>query len=142
MRGETSLPLLLRSLEPELRTGAFVFVDLPGTQALPDVEIEASVREPEGLSAVVRREVAEAHGLAYDYVAAWIILRVHSSLDAVGLTATVSAALAAAELSCNVVAGLRHDHLLVPYEDAERALSILRGLVAQAAALASGSGTG
>lgn len=131
MSGETSLPILLRSLEPELRPGVFVFVDLPGTKTLVDDEIEASVREPEGLSAVVRRETADEHGLAYDYVAAWIVLRVHSALDAVGLTATVSGALAAADLSCNVVAGLHHDHLLVPYEEADRALTILRDLIAE-----------
>lgn len=45
-----------------------------------------------------------------------------------GLTAAVSRALADAGLSCNVVAGFHHDHLFVPYEDAEHAVEILRRL--------------
>ena len=42
-----------------------------------------------------------------------IELRVHSALEAVGLTAAVSGALADAGLTANVVAGAHHDHLLV-----------------------------
>jgi uncharacterized protein len=59
---------------------------------------------------------------------------VHSALDAVGLTAAVSRALAAAGLSCNVLAGLHHDHLLVPAGRADEALAVLRELSRAAAA--------
>ena len=57
-----------------------------------------------------------------------------SALDAVGLTAAVSRALADAGLSCNVLAGLHHDHLLVPAGRAEEALAVLRELSRAAAA--------
>jgi uncharacterized protein len=90
------------------------------------------MHEREGLTLVLPRAQAEAHGLAYDYVAAWITLHVHSSLAAVGLTASFSAALAQAGVSCNVIAGYYHDHLFVPVERAERALSTLRALAAAA----------
>jgi len=123
--GETDLATLLASLEPELRPGEYVYVvvdDLDG------VEPEATVREPEGISAVLTRERADALGLPYDYVAAWITLRVHSALAAVGLTAAVSRALAQAGLSCNVIAGYHHDHLLVPAGRGEEALAVLRRL--------------
>ncbi len=50
----------------------------------------ASVVEPEGQSLVLRQEHADKSELDYDFVAAWMTLRVHSSLHAVGLTATVS----------------------------------------------------
>jgi hypothetical protein len=53
---------------------------------------------------------------------------VHSDLAAVGLTAAVSAALAAEGIACNVIAGHLHDHLLVPVDRADDAVSILRGL--------------
>lgn len=125
MSGETDLATLLASMEPELRPGEYVYVvvdDLDG------VEPEATVREPEGLSAVLTRERADALGLPYDYVAAWITLRVHSALAAVGLTAAVSRALAQAGLSCNVIAGYHHDHLLVPAGCGEEALAVLRRL--------------
>jgi hypothetical protein len=123
--GETDLAALLATMEPALRPGEFVFGVL---DELDGVEPEATVREDEGLSAVLPRERADALGLGYDYVAAWITLRVHSALEAVGLTAAVSAALADAGLSCNVIAGYHHDHLLVPAERAAEALAVLRVL--------------
>ncbi len=128
MPGETDLPTLLQSLDPLLRPGEFVYVSVPGLEALPGVDVLASVEEPEGLSVVLHRGDADALSMAYDYVAAWIILRVHSALAAVGLTAAVSTALAVEAISCNVIAGLHHDHLLFPLDDADRALTILRRL--------------
>lgn len=46
----------------------------------------------------------------------------------VGITAAASAALTAAGISCNVLAGARHDHLLVPVDRAEEALGLLDDL--------------
>ena len=68
--------------------------------------------------------------LPYDFVAAWVTLEVHSELEAVGLTAAVSRALTQARISCNVLAGFHHDHLLVPVGDAARALEVLSELSA------------
>ena len=67
-----------------------------------------------------------------------ITLRVHSSLDAVGLTAAVSARLTAIGVPANVVAALRHDHVFVPEADAERALAALQALSAESALDAGG----
>ena len=64
---------------------------------------------------------ADGAGLAYDGTMEWIALRVPSELDAVGLTAAFSAALAVAAISANVVAGLHHDHVFVPAGRAGRA---------------------
>ena len=130
MAGMTGLTQLLRSLEPVLRSGEFVYatvLDLPA--GLP---VEATVREPEGLTVVLRRDVADAHGFAYDYVASWITLSVHSSLEAVGLTAAFATALAREGISCNVLAGHHHDHLLVASADADRAVQVLRRLAEDA----------
>ena len=54
-----------------------------------------------------------------------ITLGVHSSLEAVGLTAAVSTLLAKHEISANVIAGYHHDHFFVPANDAERAVELL-----------------
>ena len=122
----TDLAQLLQSMEPIRREGEFVFV---ASGSLPaDVQIEASVREDEGPSFVIARRDADRLGLQYDFVAAWIMLTVHSSLEAVGLTAAISAALTQESISCNVIAGLRHDHLLVPVDATEAALAALRRL--------------
>ncbi|MGO1385040.1 MAG: ACT domain-containing protein [Arachnia sp.] len=125
---ETDLDALLMSMEPERLPGEFVFVVVSDVNALPRVYPLASVMEPEGLSLVLAKEQAEDVGLAFDFVAAWITLRVHSSLHAVGLTAAVSTRLAESGMSCNVIAGFHHDHLLVPHDRADEALTVLREL--------------
>lgn len=129
--GESDLPVLLQSMEPELISGQFVFVTVADVDALPRLDPVASVVEPEGLSLVLRKAEADQVGLTYDFIAAWLTLRVHSSLHAVGLTAAVSAALARAGVSCNVIAGFHHDHLLVPQDRANEAMDVLRGLTKQ-----------
>ncbi|MFS4092128.1 ACT domain-containing protein [Streptomyces sp. AF1A] len=132
MTGETDLRRLLGGMRPELNPGRYVFTTTEG--GVPSgVTPLVTVTEPEGLTVVAPQAEADAAGMAYDYVAGWITLRVHSALEAVGLTAAVARALADAGLSCNIVAGFHHDHLFVPYEDAQRALRILRELSESAA---------
>ncbi|WP_406349987.1 ACT domain-containing protein [Streptomyces sp. NBC_00658] len=132
MSGEADLQKLLSSMSPELRPGRYVFtVAEAGIPA--GVTPVVTVAEQEGLTLVVRLEEADTAGLTYDYVAGWITLRVHSALDAVGLTAAVAQELAAAGLSCNVVAGFHHDHLFVPYERAAEAVTLLEDLARRSA---------
>jgi hypothetical protein len=121
------LPNLLANLDARRVPGRFVFVAAPPERlaALPAL---ATLREDEGWTVVLRAEDADAAGLAYDFVAAWITLTVHSDLAAVGLTAAVSRALADAGIACNVLAGLHHDHLLVPEARADDALAAIRAL--------------
>ncbi|MDT0456673.1 ACT domain-containing protein [Streptomyces sp. DSM 41527] len=131
MTGERDLRALLSGMRPERNEGRFVFVSVPG--AVPDgLTPVVTVTEPEGRTLVVHQEEADRAGLPYDYVAGWITLRVHSALDAVGLTAAVATALAQAGLSCNVVAGFHHDHLFVPHAATDEALRRLRALADQA----------
>ena len=69
-------------------------------------------------------------GLHTASIFSWISLTVHSSLEAVGLTAAFSRALADEGISCNVVAGYYHDHIFVPLNDTDRALRALKRLSA------------
>ncbi|MFT3888617.1 MAG: ACT domain-containing protein [Arachnia sp.] len=123
MAGETDLGRLLDGLDATVREGEFVFV----TTELP-LDADARIVEAEGPTLVLRRQVAEAEGLAFDGVFAWLTLDVHSALEAVGLTAAVSRVLADAGISCNVLAGFYHDHLLVPAARATEAVALLRSL--------------
>lgn len=135
MPGERALPELLAHLEPELHPAEHVYTTVDGDDAsIPGAHGQpvVTVREPEGTTLVLPRAQADEAGLPYEYVAAWITLRVHSALDTVGLSAAVSTALADAGLSCNIVAGYHHDHLFVPAEHAQHALRVLRELVASA----------
>ncbi len=129
---ESDLNTMLRTMNPVLKPGRFVFVGLDDLD-LATVELHATVREDEGLSAVILRDDADSHGFEYDFVAVWITLRVESALSAVGLTAAVSACLTEQAISCNVIAGLRHDHLLVPEERRYEAIDVLSALSASAA---------
>ncbi|MEV6651959.1 ACT domain-containing protein [Streptomyces sp. NPDC051219] len=135
MGGESDLRKLLSGMRPELNPGRYVFTTTATIHggAPHGVTPVVSVTENEGLTLVVRQEEAEAAGLAYDYVAGWITLRVHSALDAVGLTAAVARELAEAGLSCNVVAGYHHDHLFVPAERAAEAVGLIEALAARSA---------
>jgi hypothetical protein len=76
---------------------------------------------------VVSRAEAERHGLgdAVVSVCRRITLDVHSSLEAVGLTA----ALADRGISCNVIAGVYRDHLFVPDDRAEEAVEAFHGIL-------------
>ncbi|MFF8768907.1 ACT domain-containing protein [Kitasatospora sp. NPDC015120] len=132
MAGERDLATLLRDLRPQLNPGRYVYCTLP-TRLPAGLRPVATVAEPEGVTVVVAQEEADALGLPYAYVAAWITLRIHSALEAVGLTAAVATRLAEEGISCNVLAGYHHDHLFVAADDAERALRALEDLSARAA---------
>jgi hypothetical protein len=132
--GERDLASMLRSLTVERRPGLFAYVAVDVAVDRPDASLlaraAAMVEESEGVTLVLPVDVARAAGLTPVFEAAWLTLAVHSSLDAVGLTAAVSGALAAARIPCNVIAGTFHDHLLVPAELAAQAQTILSELSA------------
>lgn len=124
MTGQTRLDLLLRDLSPFLHDGRWVYTQVAGPPP-PGAEPVVMVREQEGTTLVLRQPEADELSLPYDGVAGWITLRVHSALEAVGLTAAVSRALADAGISANVVAGFSHDHVFVPYDRATEAVQVL-----------------
>ena len=128
MAGEKNLRTLLATMSPRLNPGEYVYAAAPDGRVPAGVRPVVTVAEEEGLTLVVPRQDADRAGLAYDYVAGWITLRVHSALEAVGLTAAVAEALARGGISCNVVAGFHHDHLFVPHADASRARDALEML--------------
>lgn len=118
-----------RDIRPDLAGEQYVFATGPGVP--PGASPFAVIREDEGLAMVLTRsdaDRAEGFGLRYHYVAARITLRVDSGLADIGLTALVSRVLADAGISCNVIAGLAHDHLFVDWDSGPRALALLRAL--------------
>ena len=128
MRPIADLEQLLAHMQPALNPGRYAFVAVPDEVTLDPRRIIASMREPEGLSAILQEQDALELGLPIAFVAAWITLRVHSDLAAIGLTAAFARALADAGIGCNVVAGVHHDHLFVPVDQAQQAMDALRAL--------------
>ena len=125
MAGETNLQTLLKNMTPSLDAGDYVYCVAPDVSAIDPAKVIGLFREAEGVTVILRKEVADDLGLQYSYVAAWITLTVHSSLEATGLTAAFAAALAKAGISCNVIAAYYHDHIFVGRSDGERALEVL-----------------
>src|SRR5882762_5193203 len=130
MTGEKDLGKLLRTMKPERQPGDYVFCLVEDLSTVPLAEVVLMFRENEGITVIVSKELADKLGLSYSFVAAWITLTVHSSLEAVGLTAAFSTELAENGISCNVVAAFYHDHLFVPQKDSAKAMEILNGLSA------------
>lgn len=151
MTGETNLDTLLQSAKPVLNDDTYYFCNIhlapkegekwpdktyAAIHGLLPVSV-ATVRESEGLTVVVSKSEVQKYvsdtslpPLEYDssYECAWITLTIHSSLEAVGLTAAFSAQLAKHNISCNVIAGFHHDHIFVAKGDAARAHDVLSNL--------------
>ena len=123
----TDLREMLASLSPTCRPGIWVYAMLPEGMPVPECAA-AVVAEAEGATVVLREEDAHALGLKALFRGSWITLRVHSSLDAVGLMARIATELAHKGIPCNVLAGFCHDHLLVPVDRTADTLACLSRL--------------
>lgn len=131
MSSITDLKILLQSMQPLLQEGEYVFVTLADADHISRKDTLAEFKEEEGITLVLEKSKAEVYGLNYDFVAAWISLQVHSALEAVGLTAAFSNALAQHHISCNVIAAYHHDHIFVDIKDAQKAMEVLKKLSAR-----------
>lgn len=126
MVGETNLSKLLGTMSPELMPDEYVFCSVQGEYCdFQELAPLASYREVEGLTLLVSKEVAIANKLPFESVFRGITLTIHSSLDAVGLTAAVSTKLAEKGISANVIAAYYHDHIFVQSEKSELAIEAL-----------------
>ena len=130
MQGQTNLSVLIKNMQPILNDRLYVFCLMPPQTVLDFNRIVFFFREQEGVSIVVEKAYADAQGFEYTSVFAWITLHIHSALEAIGLTAAFSNALADNDISCNVVAGYYHDHIFVQHELAQEAIQVLQELAA------------
>lgn len=130
MAGEKDLEKLLASMKPCLFSEEYVFCSVPDGKYGDYSEYcpVASFLETEGLTLVLTKANADKAKLQYGLVFKRITLTVHSSLEAVGLTAAISGKLAENGISANVIAGYFHDHIFVQAEKAEIALKSLKDL--------------
>ena len=130
MSGERDLSILLHEMAPKLWAHDLVFCTIPNANDDEFAHLRPLMRfrEQEGMTLIVEQSQAEAAALRYTGVFRCIVLTVHSDLEAVGLTAAVSTALANENISANMVAGFFHDYVFVPKSDAKRALSVLEQL--------------
>lgn len=126
--GESDLNKLIKGLSPKLNDGEYVFASIKNIELLNTSEVICTFKEKEGLTLVLERSRADQLGLKYNFIASWITLEVHSSLNAVGLTSLFTTELADNAISCNVIAGYYHDHIFVSTKDSLKTLEILKHL--------------
>ena len=128
MPGEKNLAILLKNMKPVLQEGDYVFSSVADIKGIDINSVIGTFTEKEGLTVILSKAAADKMNLTYSFVCAWITLTVHSSLEAIGLTAAFSTALATEGISCNVIAGYYHDHIFLHKKDAERAMKALSDL--------------
>ncbi|MEE9336051.1 MAG: ACT domain-containing protein [Granulosicoccaceae bacterium] len=127
--GETDLGLLMAKMSPRLDARTFVFVTIEREQLVAHIDQALMVfRESEGVTLILEEKYARSAGLDAVFPCRQITLAVHSALEAVGFLAAIIPILAKQGMGVNPVSGYFHDHLFVPAEKAEQALTILQNL--------------
>ena len=134
MAGATNLDHLLASMEPVLQDGVFVFAAIVDENISSNLNPVMSFREAEGTTLIIRQDAAEDAGIPYEFPCRMITLNIHSSLDAVGFLAVITARLATLGIGVNPVSAFYHDHLFIPHESVDDVMEQLRGLAAEYAA--------
>ena len=125
MTGEKNLEKLLKTMKPNHIIGDYVFCLVEDISCINSNDVKMIFKEKEGITIILKKELADKMNLKYSFIASWITLTVHSSLAAVGLTAAFSNALSQEGISCNVVAAFYHDHIFVNKKDTEKAIKTL-----------------
>ncbi|WP_179349919.1 ACT domain-containing protein [Winogradskyella pacifica] len=125
MSGEKNLEMLLKSMKPKHNFGDFVFCKTEHLDQINLSQVIMTFKEEESTTIILEKRIADQLHFDYSYVASWITLTVHSSLEAVGLTAAFSNALSDNGISCNVVAAYYHDHIFVDKKDTDKAMEVL-----------------
>ena len=130
MIAETDLSVLLKNLNPVASSENYVFTTLPADKLSSTLVSVAKgmFQEREGTTLILPVAAAKQANLQFEGYYRCITCEVHSSLEAVGMTAAMSTALGKAGISANVVAAYYHDHIFVPAEKVDVALEVLTSL--------------
>ncbi|MDO6499015.1 ACT domain-containing protein [Photobacterium sanguinicancri] len=126
MAAITDLNELLKTMSPKVKADDYVFCTVTGTiKDYLTLGPIAFFHEDEGVTLVLKQQDALNASLPFDGIFKLITLTVHSSLEAVGLTAAVASKLASYDISANVIAAYYHDHIFVQKEKVDIAMSAL-----------------
>ena len=128
MSGEINLNNLLRSMQPVLHPGTYVFATVDRGFDSAGLAPRMAFEESEGKTLILLQETAKNHGIAHEFPSRMITLNIHSSLEAVGFIAAIATKLAGLGMGVNPVAAFHHDHLFVPADRVDDAMQALTEL--------------
>lgn len=120
---------LLKSMDPTLSPVRYAFATIEKT-VVDQLNISPVLTfvEDEGVTLILRQEDAINAHIEHEFICQKITLSVHSALAAVGFMAAISEKLRQVGVPCNVVAGYHHDHLFIPVDKVEIAMTALNEL--------------
>jgi len=124
--GETNLSVLLKSMQPILRKGEYVFCTVNNLSDFMELNPIGFFKEDEGITLILLRDSADRAELLYNSVFRMITLSVHSSLEAVGFIAAIASKPSEHNISVNPISGYYHDHLFVPAVQSDKAIELLK----------------
>ncbi len=109
MTAETDISTLLNNLTPVASDETYVFVSAEFARLPVEVfqHAKGMFKEMEGTTFILEQQYAESLGLSYEGCFCCITCEVHSSLEAVGMTAAMTTALGEAGISVNPPVGRR-----------------------------------
>ena len=128
MSGETDLDTLLQTVRARLDDAVYVFTTLSNSGLPEGITPRMVFEEEEGTTYILTHGEAAHHNLPHEYPCKMITLDVHSSLEAVGFIARVSAAMTKEGIAVNPVSGFYHDHLFVPLGKEKAAMRVVAHL--------------
>ena len=118
-----------RALNPMLAEEEHGFATIPIGTGWPQGLIPvATFAEAEGASVIALADLMAGIGLDHEPGWAKITIGRATALGAVGITAAISSALAELGISANIVAAYHHDHVFVPWDRRDEAMTILNTL--------------
>ncbi len=127
MSGETNLSILLKNMNPILHKMEYVFCTFSHKQTIMnELDPVCVFKEKEGTTMIILKKQADKFSIPYDFIFKMITLTIHSSLEAVGFLAAITTKLAQHGISVNPVSAYYHDHLFIPVNKADEAMSILK----------------
>lgn len=131
MSGEKDLEAILRSILVSCDGKEYIYCATNSDSALMSLLPDAIglFREDEATTVIMLKDLLQPS----DYIQtsdsyAKLTIDVHTSLEAVGLTAAIAKVLTDYGISANVVAAYYHDHIFVPYKSKDKAVEALSSL--------------
>lgn len=128
MTAEKKLSKLIASMTPTLTPEVYVFATVERDFNCKGLTPRMQFLEEEGMTLILPKHEAETIGIHYEFPCHMITLNIHSALDAVGFLATITKKLASLNMGVNPVSGFYHDHLFIPEDRAEDAMTALKEL--------------